>query len=119
MPGSEDNAFPDPSHSRNISWAEEIHMDSVPSSRSNGMPNPSAEIASVGEEMDMDAVPYSRPNPMSEPSLNDFANDEMVEHVVLLSEDHELPFTYLASLSAKWAAMRESAHSVQGKVKVY
>ncbi|KAF3438740.1 hypothetical protein FNV43_RR21504 [Rhamnella rubrinervis] len=120
VPGNEDTAFPKPSRSCNILCAEEIHMDAVPWSRSNGMPNPSTEIALVGEETDMDAVPYSRPNPMSEPSLNNFANDETVEHPLLLSGDGELPFTYLASLSAKWAsAMRECAHSVQGKVKCF
>ncbi|XP_060670661.1 recQ-mediated genome instability protein 1 [Ziziphus jujuba] len=122
VPSHRSNGMPYPS--RNIiSGPEDIHMDTVPtSSRSSGMPNPSTDVASVGEEVEMDAVPYSRPSDVSEPCLNDFPNDEdvsTIEHPLILSGDQEMPFTYLASLSAKWAAMRESAHFVRGKIKCF
>lgn len=118
MLGSEKNSVPNPTHNVG-SRAMEMDMDDVPSSRSNVMPTPSTGIDSVGEETNMDAVPYSRSNPVSEPTVNDFLNDKRVEHPLILSGDREMPFTYLASLSAKWAGMRETAYSVQGKVKVY
>jgi len=42
-----------------------------------------------------------------------------VEHPFILSAEEELPFTYLASLSAKWAAVQGKESFVQGKIKVY
>ncbi|CAI0548108.1 unnamed protein product [Linum tenue] len=41
--------------------------------------------------------------------------DEL-EHPLILSGDQKIPFTYLASLSAKWASTRMKS-SVQGKIK--
>lgn len=40
------------------------------------------------------------------------------EHPVMLSGHQEIPFTYLASLSAKWVAMKDKASSVRGNIKV-
>jgi RecQ-mediated genome instability protein 1 len=77
---------------------EEMHIDTVPFSRGNTVPNPSYNIVSEVEDIQM--------------------VDE-VDHPVMLSGDREIPFTYLASLSAKMAAMKEKSHSVQGKIKVY
>ncbi|CAJ1937527.1 unnamed protein product [Sphenostylis stenocarpa] len=41
------------------------------------------------------------------------------DHSLILSGDQEVPFTYIASLSAKWAKMKEEALSVQGKIKCF
>ena len=42
-----------------------------------------------------------------------------VDHPVILTGDNEMPFTYLASLSAKQAAMKGKSPNVWGKIKVY
>lgn len=89
------------------------------------MPNPSSSIISDVEEMHIDAPPVSRENDVLNQysdAISDPKDVHMVdefEHPLILSGDREIPFTYLASLSAKWAAMKEKAPSVQGKVKVY
>lgn len=45
--------------------------------------------------------------------------DEVVEeHPLLLRGDREIPFTYLSSLSTKWASMKDRESSLQGKIKV-
>ncbi|CAN1797010.1 RecQ-mediated genome instability protein 1 [Linum perenne] len=41
---------------------------------------------------------------------------DVLEHPLILSGDREIPFTYLASLSAKWAATRVKT-SLQGRIK--
>lgn len=41
-----------------------------------------------------------------------------IEHPLILSGDREIPFTYLASLSAKLAAAKEKCPSVRGRIKV-
>ncbi|MED6216628.1 recQ-mediated genome instability protein 1, variant 2 [Stylosanthes scabra] len=41
------------------------------------------------------------------------------DHPHMLSADQEVPFTYLASLSAKWVKMKEKVPSVQGKIKCF
>lgn len=48
---------------------------------------------------------------------NMHTNDATVNPLIL-SQDREIPFTYLASLSAKWAANKDERPFVQGKVKV-
>lgn len=50
-------------------------------------------------------------------SLNDIEMVE-VEHLPILTGDEESPFTYLASLSTKWAAIKGRVPNVQGKIKV-
>ncbi|XP_057972550.1 recQ-mediated genome instability protein 1 [Malania oleifera] len=71
------------------------------------------------------AVSTSRENDEHNQSTNavsDAENIHMVdgvEHPFILSGDKEIPFTYLASLSAKWAAMREKARHVQGTIKCF
>ena len=40
------------------------------------------------------------------------------DHPLILSGDQEVPFTYMASLSAKWAKMKEEAPAIRGKIKV-
>ncbi|KAF5957288.1 hypothetical protein HYC85_004513 [Camellia sinensis] len=65
--------------------------------RENAEPNPPSTAVSNSEEIHM--------------------VDE-VDHPFILSGDREIPFTYLASLSAKWAAVKDNAPNVQGKIKV-
>ncbi|GAB2269674.1 recQ-mediated genome instability protein 1 [Dionaea muscipula] len=55
-------------------------------------------------------------------AIQDIEDDLMVdqvEHPFILSGDRELPFIYLASLSAKWAALKEQEPCVQGKIKCF
>nr|GME17193.1 recQ-mediated genome instability protein 1 [Ipomoea batatas] len=44
--------------------------------------------------------------------------DEL-EHPFILTGDKEIPFTYMASLSAKWAAAMDKTSSVKGKIKCF
>jgi hypothetical protein len=48
----------------------------------------------------------------------DILMDEASDNPLILSVDQEVPFTYLARLSAKWAAMKETDPLVRGKIKV-
>ncbi|GLU18573.1 hypothetical protein SLE2022_348650 [Rubroshorea leprosula] len=97
----------------------------VPSGRLNAVPNPSPDIALDVQEMHINTVPISRgnaeynSNSNTVPDVNDNPMVDEVEHPLILSGDHEVPFTYLASLSAKWAAMKENAASIQGKIKCF
>ena len=77
---------------------EEMHINTVPFSRANAVPNPSSHTVSEVEDIHM--------------------FDE-ADRPLILSDDREIPFTYLASLSAKLAAVNEKSSSVQGKIKVY
>lgn len=88
------------------------------------MANSSSNVVVDFEEMHIDAVPTSQVN--SSANLNsgavfdaeDVSMVDEVEHPLILTGERESPFTYLASLSAKSAAMKEKAPSVQGKIKV-
>ncbi|THU53768.1 hypothetical protein C4D60_Mb10t17920 [Musa balbisiana] len=42
-----------------------------------------------------------------------------VEHPLILSGDNEMPFTYLASLFAKWATQQDNKPCVQGRIKCF
>ncbi|KAG2410742.1 RecQ-mediated genome instability protein [Vigna angularis] len=44
---------------------------------------------------------------------------DALNHPLILSRDQEVPFTYIASLSVKWAKMKGEAPSVQGKIKCF
>ncbi|GLT69231.1 hypothetical protein SLA2020_413990 [Shorea laevis] len=96
-PATVEYAAPSTSSSVTMGF-EEMHIDTVAFSRENTVPNPSHNIVSEVEDIQM--------------------VDE-VDHPVILSRDREIPFTYLASLSAKMAAMNEKSHSVQGKIKCF
>lgn len=99
-PATVENAVPNTSSSV-ISGLEEMHIDTFPFSRENAVPNPSSHtVSTVSEVEDVHMV------------------DE-ADHPVILSGDREIPFTYLASLSAKLVAVMEKSPSVQGKIKVY
>ncbi|XP_052181793.1 recQ-mediated genome instability protein 1 [Diospyros lotus] len=70
---------------------------SIPVNRENAEPNPSPPV----------------------PDVDEIHMVNVVDHPFILSGDREVPFTYLASLSAKWAAVKDKAPSVQGKVKCF
>ncbi|XP_020237072.1 recQ-mediated genome instability protein 1 isoform X2 [Cajanus cajan] len=58
----------------------------------------------------------------SSPTILNTSDVDMVDasdHPLIMSGDQEVPFTYLASLSAKLAAMKEGAPFVRGKIKCF
>ena len=57
-------------------------------------------------------------NSNSAPDVEHIHIVDAVEHPLILFGDREVPFTYLASLSAKWAAIKDKATYVQGKINV-
>lgn len=71
-------------------------------------------------------VPIQRQNYEPDETSTTFSNvddiqlvdEDEVEHLSILTGDRETPFNYLASLSAKWAAMKDQTPNVQGKIKV-
>lgn len=95
----------------------------VPMSAETTMCNLSSSIVSDVGEMHINS-PISGVNSVSNQHSNGTLEQEDVcmidefEHPLILSRDREIPFTYLASLSAKWAAMKEKEPSVRGKIKV-
>ena len=96
----------------------------VPMSAETTMSNlPSSIVSDVGE-MHINATSISGAGSVSNQHSNGTLEQEYVrmtvefEHPLILSRDREIPFTYLASLSAKWAAMKEKEPSVRGKIKV-
>ena len=97
----------------------------VPATVENAVPNTSSSVISGFEEMHIDTFPFSLANAVPNPSSHTVSEVEDVhmvdeaDHPVILSGDREIPFTYLASLSAKLVAVMEKSPSVQGKIKVY
>ncbi|XP_022730062.1 recQ-mediated genome instability protein 1 [Durio zibethinus] len=97
-----------------------VHMGGV-----NPMPNSSSDVALDVERMHIDSVPISRENSVSNSNSNSAPDVEQihmvdaVEHPLILSGHREVPFTYLASLSAKWVAIKDKATYVQGKIKCF
>ncbi|KAH8486671.1 hypothetical protein H0E87_025612 [Populus deltoides] len=96
----------------------------VPMSAETTMCNLSSSIVSDVGEMHINAS-ISGVNSVSNQYSNVTLEQEDVcmidefEHPLILSRDREIPFTYLASLSAKWAAMKEKEPSVRGKIKCF
>ncbi|XP_015580222.1 recQ-mediated genome instability protein 1 isoform X2 [Ricinus communis] len=92
----------------------------APRSSVNTIPDPLSSVLHNVEEMHIDAS-FERENAVSYQHSNMISNHEDTrmadefDHPLILSGDREIPFTYLASLSAKWAAMKEKISSVQGK----
>ncbi|KAF5730970.1 recQ-mediated genome instability protein 1 [Tripterygium wilfordii] len=94
----------------------------------NGEPtvaNSLSNIVSNVEEMHIDALLVDEVNASSNqdsgPSFvpNDSHMVDEFEHPILLSGDQEIPFTYIANLSAKLATMRDNSPSVQGNIKCF
>ncbi|CAI8619348.1 unnamed protein product [Vicia faba] len=134
---------------RNSSIAEEMHTDTANTFRENPVGNQSSHrnsnVAAVHEDTvhiassmtserfpvseivdtDRNRVPVVTDNtPLNGSSSTDFnyediLMDDVSDNPLILSGDPEVPFTYLASLSAKWAAMKEADSLVQGKIKCF
>ncbi|KAG8379455.1 hypothetical protein BUALT_Bualt07G0090300 [Buddleja alternifolia] len=70
-------------------------------------------------------IPFSRDNDAANTSsavdmdVEEIRLVDELEHPFILSRDKESPFTYLASLSAKLAAIQNEAYSVRGKIKCF
>ncbi|XP_042500080.1 recQ-mediated genome instability protein 1 isoform X2 [Macadamia integrifolia] len=84
----------------------------------------SAVPGSAASEMAMEEVaPTHAPNAeanMSSDTLLDVEDINMieeVEHPLILTGDNEIPFMYLSSLLAKWAAKEDGTPFVQGIIK--
>lgn len=133
---------------RTSSIAEEMHIDTANIFRENSIGNQSSHtnsnVAAVHEDtfhvassvtterppvseivdIDRDRNPVVTDNtPLNGSSstgfnYEDILMDDVSDNPLILSGDPEVPFTYLASLSAKWAAMKETDSLVQGKIKV-
>ncbi|CAK7336760.1 unnamed protein product [Dovyalis caffra] len=97
----------------------------VPMSAENAVPNLSSSIVSDVEEMHINDPSISGASSLSNQRSSatleqyDVHRIDGFEHPLILSRDREIPFTYLASLSAKWAAMKEREPSVRGKIKCF
>ncbi|KDP22586.1 hypothetical protein JCGZ_26417 [Jatropha curcas] len=110
-----------PGHGTNQSTTEEF---AAPMGSGNNMPNTLSDVVSDVEGMHIDTS-FDRENAVSNQYSDVISDHEDVhtvneiEHPLMLSADRGIPFTYLASLSAKWAAMKEKASSVQGIIKCF
>ncbi|XP_050901276.1 recQ-mediated genome instability protein 1 isoform X1 [Lathyrus oleraceus] len=134
---------------RTSSIAEEMHIDTANIFRENSIGNQSSHtnsnVAAVHEDtvhvassvtterppvseivdIDRDRNPVVTDNtPLNGSSstgfnYEDILMDDVSDNPLILSGDPEVPFTYLASLSAKWAAMKETDSLVQGKIKCF
>ncbi|RDX58482.1 RecQ-mediated genome instability protein 1, partial [Mucuna pruriens] len=85
------------------------------------------EYSPVVENVDTDRdrthviTDNSRPR-RSSPTFLNSSDVQMVDasdHPFILSGDQEVPFTYIACLSAKWVTMKENAPLVRGKIKCF
>lgn len=99
------------------------HKDTVHVTRESTVPTQCSPV-SENVETSRDRIPVTTDNAPLGGSSSTVSNSEdtpmvdVSDHPLILSGDREVPFTYLASLSAKWAAMKEKAPLVRGKIKV-
>ncbi|KAL9419720.1 hypothetical protein AB3S75_037478 [Citrus x aurantiifolia] len=114
-PVNEEHAVPNSSSNVFMDY-EDMHHDTIPIGRDNTMSSSNNNVALDIEDTVM--VNEVEDNIMVNEVEDTIMVDE-VEHPLILSRDREIPFTYLASLSAKWAATNRKAHSVQGKIKCF
>lgn len=120
---------------------EEMHIDTANITRENSVGNQSSHMRSNVAVAHKETVHTTRESFVAEnveterdrilpekvllrgssstvSNTDDFHMVDAIDNPLILSGDDEVPFTYLASLSAKWAAMKEKAPFVQGKIKV-
>nr|KYP45136.1 RecQ-mediated genome instability protein 1 [Cajanus cajan] len=118
-----------------ISKAEEMHIDAANLTRETSVDNHTSHMDSNVAAAHMDSVHIARENRdrthlatdtahprRSSPTILNTSDVDMVDasdHPLIMSGDQEVPFTYLASLSAKLAAMKEGAPFVRGKIKCF
>ncbi|KAI4336347.1 hypothetical protein L6164_014884 [Bauhinia variegata] len=111
--------------SHTVSDFVEGHLDTSYTTRENSVISQCPPNAQNAEKSDSDRIPVARENDLGNGSSSSNLNIEDIDmvdsadHPLILSGEREIPFTYLASLSAKWAAMKEKAPSVQGKIKCF
>ncbi|CAI9116544.1 OLC1v1017720C1 [Oldenlandia corymbosa var. corymbosa] len=88
----------------------------VPFSTEQGQPDGSMNI-----EVNSIHVPSeeAQPNIEGDADVQEFQMIDHFEPPYMLTGERESPFTYLASLSAKWATMKDTVSKVQGKVKCF
>ncbi|KAF7834017.1 recQ-mediated genome instability protein 1-like [Senna tora] len=111
--------------SRTVSNLVEELSDSVHIIRQDSVATHCSPIVQNTEETNRERIPLMTENaPVNGSSsgvsnIDDVHMVEATDHPLMLSGDQEIPFTYLASLSAKWAAMKEKSPFVQGKIKCF
>ncbi|KAL4036417.1 hypothetical protein IC575_005157 [Cucumis melo] len=104
-----------------VSNVEEIRSHSIPSGRASAEPTivpNSVEDTSVVNSVDDTNMVNSVNDSNAVNSVEDTIMVD-IEHPLILSGDREIPFTYLASLSAKLAAAKEKSPSVRGRIKCF
>ncbi|KEH21003.1 putative RecQ mediated genome instability protein [Medicago truncatula] len=100
------------------------HEDTIHVTRESSV---TAVCSSVSENLETERgrVPVITGNTSLNGSASNVFNNEDIlmedasDNPLILSVDQEVPFTYLASLSAKWAAMKETDPLVRGKIKCF
>ncbi|KAE9601376.1 putative RecQ mediated genome instability protein [Lupinus albus] len=104
-----------------VAKAEEMHIDATNITRGNSVSNQSSHMRSNIAVAPEDTVHITRERRYSSTvsSSDDFHMFDASDDPLIFCGDEEVPFTYLASLSAKWAATKEKAPSVQGKIKCF
>ena len=110
--------------SHRVSNDEDAPADAIYITRENSVAHQSAPVAQNVVETDrndvhenrLDALVNGSSSPIS--IIDDSHMVDASDHPLILSGEREFPFTYLASLSAKWAAIKEKEPSVQGIIKV-
>ncbi|KAK7291538.1 hypothetical protein RIF29_06767 [Crotalaria pallida] len=103
-----------------VAKAEEMHIDTTNLTRENSVgnrPQTRSNVA-VGPK-DTVHIARKRGSSSTVSSADDFQMFDASDDPLIEYGDPEVPFTYLASLSTKWAAMKEKAPCVQGKIKCF
>ncbi|VVB17889.1 unnamed protein product [Arabis nemorensis] len=95
-------------------------------STSNNIHMTASTACSSGSEMHIDnGRVRETTSPVFGSGLGSLADEEVSNRAVdleipsVLSTNAERPFTYLADLSQKWAVMKDTMHSVQGRIKCF
>ncbi|XP_061373770.1 recQ-mediated genome instability protein 1 isoform X2 [Gastrolobium bilobum] len=98
------------------------HKDTVHVTRESSMATNCSPVAE-NVETDSGRIHVITDNALSRGSSSTVSNSDDIQmvdasdHPLILSGNQEVPFTYLASLSTKWAEMKEKVPLVQGKIK--
>ncbi|KAG5014441.1 hypothetical protein JHK82_020126 [Glycine max] len=116
---SVDNRF-----SNMVSNVSVVHNDTVHITRESSATTecpPVVENVETYRDRTPAATDSSHPRRASSSVLNtsDVEMGDASDHPLILSGDQEVPFTYMASLSAKWAKMKEEAPAIRGKIKCF
>ncbi|XP_010519503.1 PREDICTED: recQ-mediated genome instability protein 1 [Tarenaya hassleriana] len=86
----------------------------------NNLDHQTSRVTAFVEEMHMDNVHVSGPGSGTTEHAEFISMvDDDSENPFILSRNAETPFTYLANMSARWAAMKDTVPSVRGKIKCF